>query len=328
MLKLIKTYFYSHLEKKMYHDVNLEEKDSFLKHEEDVLWVDLFSFTEREIKEVARIFDFHPLAVEDCLSFSPRAKLDNYEDYYFFAMHAIRYDEESEEEIDLVQLNVFLGQNFVVTVHRQPLQALGRLAKTSLKSPQFLNKGMEFVLYAIIDGNTDDLFPIMDRIGIRIDELEDEIYGQPSREITEEFLALKRTILTIRRAVIPQRRIFASINAGGHPYFDIREDIKPYFLDLVDHLERITDTLEGYRDLVDASMATYHSLISTRTNDAIRVLTVISTIFMPLTFLTGFFGMNVPLPFQEMSLSTILILLMLIITTGLMLLLFKRLKWI
>lgn len=328
MLKLIKTYFYSHLEKKMYHDVNLEEKDSFLKHEEDVLWVDLFSFTEREIKEVARIFDFHPLAVEDCLSFSPRAKLDNYDDYYFFAMHAIRYDEESEEEIDLVQLNVFLGQNFVVTVHRQPLQALGRLAKTSLKSPQLLNKGMEFFLYAIIDGNTDDLFPIMDRIGIRIDELEDEIYGQPSREITEEFLALKRTILTIRRAVIPQRRIFASINAGGHPYFDIREDIKPYFLDLVDHLERITDTLEGYRDLVDASLATYHSLISTRTNDAIRVLTVISTIFMPLTFLTGFFGMNVPLPFQEMSLSTILILMMLIITTGLMLLLFKRLKWI
>lgn len=325
---MIKTYFYSHPEKKMYHDVNLEEKDSFLKHEEDVLWVDLFNFSEREIKDVARIFDFHPLAVEDCLSFSPRAKLDDYEDYYFFAMHAIRYDEESEEEVELVQLNVFLGQNFVVTVHRQPLQALGRLAKTSLKSPQFLNKGMEFFLYAIIDGNTDDLFPILDRIGIRIDELEDEIYGQPSREITEEFLALKRTILTIRRAAIPQRRIFASINAGGYSYFDISENIKPYFLDLVDHLERITDTLEGYRDLMDASLATYHSLISTRTNDAIRVLTVISTIFMPLTFVTGFFGMNVPLPFQHLNLSTIMILLMLIATTGLMLLLFRRFKWI
>lgn len=325
---MIKTYFYSHLEKKMYHDVNLQEKNSFLKHEEDVLWVDLFNFSDREIKEVARIFDFHPLAVEDCLSFSPRAKLDNYEDYYLFAMHAIRYDEGSEEEVELVQLNVFLGQNFVVTLHKQPLQALGRLAKTSLKNPEFLNKGMEFFLYAIIDGNTDDIFPIMDRIGIRIDELEDEIYGQPSREITEEYLALKRTTLTIRRAVIPQRRIFASINAGGHPYFDISENIKPYFLDLVDHLERITDTLEGYRDLVDASLSTYHSLISTRTNDAIRVLTVISTIFMPLTFLTGFFGMNVPLPFQEMNISTILILVILGITTSLMLLLFKRLKWI
>lgn len=325
---MIKTYFYSHLEQKMYHDIDLQEKDSFLKHEEDVLWVDLFNFTETEIKEVAHIFGFHPLAVEDCLSFSPRAKLDNYDDYYFFAMHAISYDEESDDEVDLVQLNIFLGQNFVVTVHRQPLQVLGRLAKTSLKNPQFLNKGMEFFLYAIIDGNTDDIFPIMDAIGIRIDELEDEIYGHPSREITEEILALKRTILTIRRAVIPQRRIFTSINAGGHSYFDIREEIKPYFLDLVDHLERIIDSLDGFRDLVDASLATYHSLISTRTNDAIRVLTVISTIFMPLTFLTGFFGMNVPLPLQEMSVSTILILLMLLGTTGGMLLLFKRLKWI
>jgi magnesium transporter len=325
---MIKTYFYSHLEKKMYHDVNLQEKDSFLKHEEDVLWVDLFNFTDQEIKKVAQIFDFHPLAVEDCLSFSPRAKLDNYEDYYFFAMHAIRYNEESEEEIELEQLNVFLGQNFVVTVHRQTLQVLGRLAKISLQSPKFLNKGMEFFLYAIIDGNTDDIFPIMDRLGIRIDELEDEIYGQPSKEITEEFLSLKRTILTVRRAVIPQRRIFASINSGGHPYFDIREEIKPYFLDLVDHMERITDSLDGYRDLVDASLTTYHSLISTRTNEAIRVLTVISTIFMPLTFLTGFFGMNVPLPYQGISLSTLLILVLLVGVTGLMLLLFKRLKWI
>jgi len=325
---MIKTYFYSHLEKKMYHDVDIWEKESFLKHEEDVLWVDLFNFTDQEIKEVAQVFDFHPLAVEDCLSFSPRAKLDNYEDYYFFAMHAIRYNEESEEEIELEQLNVFLGQNFVVTVHRQTLPVLGRLAKISLQSPKFLNKGMEFFLYAIIDGNTDDIFPIMDRLGIRIDELEDEIYGQPSKEITEEFLSLKRTILTVRRAVIPQKRIFASINAGGHPYFDIREDIKPYFLDLVDHMERITDSLDGYRDLVDASLTTYHSLISTRTNEAIRVLTVISTIFMPLTFLTGFFGMNVPLPYQNMGLSTLVILFILVGVTGLMLLLFKRLKWI
>lgn len=325
---MIKTYFYSHIEQKMYHDVKLEEKDCFLTHEEDVLWVDLFNFTDQEIKKVAQVFDFHPLAVEDCLYFSPRAKLDNYEDYYFFAMHAIKYNEESEEEIELVQLNVFLGQNFVVTVHRQTLPVLGRLAKISLKSPQFLNKGMEFFLYSIIDGNTDDIFPILDRLSIRLDELEDEIYGHPSKEITEEFLSLKRTILTIRRAVIPQRRIFASINAGGHPYFDIREDIKPYFLDLVDHMERITDSLEGYRDLVDASLATYHSLISTRTNDAIRVLTVISTIFMPITFLTGFFGMNVPLPYQDMNLSTVIILVMLLGVTGFMLMLFRRLKWI
>lgn len=325
---MIKTYFYSHSEKNMRHDVDLDQKHLFLRDEEDLLWVDLYNFSDEEIKYVAKIFDFHPLAVEDCLSCSPRPKLDNYEDYSFFVMHALRYDEESEEEIELVQLNVFLGTNFVVTVHRQTLPVLGRIARVSLQNPQYMNKGIEFFLYSIIDGNTDDIFPIMDRIGVRIDELEDQIYEQPSKQITEEFLALKRTILTIRRAVLPMKRIFTSINAGGHPYFDIREDIKPYFLDLVDHMERITDSIESHRDLVDAALATYYSLISSRTNDTIRVLTVISTIFMPLTFLTGFFGMNVPLPYQSLSISTVVITAGLFGISGLMLLLFKNLRWL
>ncbi len=325
---MIKTYFYSHSEKNMRHDVDLDQKHLFLRYEEDLLWVDLYNFSDEEIKYVAKIFDFHPLAVEDCLSYSPRPKLDNYEDYSFFVMHALRYDEESEEEIELVQLNVFLGTNFVVTVHRQTLPVLGRIARVSLQNPQYMNKGIEFFLYSIIDGNTDDIFPIMDRIGVRIDELEDQIYEQPSKQITEEFLALKRTILTIRRAVLPMKRIFTSINAGGHPYFDIREDIKPYFLDLVDHMERITDSIESHRDLVDAALATYYSLISSRTNDTIRILTVISTIFMPLTFLTGFFGMNVPLPYQSLSISTVVITAGLFGISGLMLLLFKNLRWL
>ena len=96
---MIKTYFYSHSEQNMRHDVDLDQKHRFLKDEEDLLWVDLYKFSEEEIKYVAKIFNFHPLAVEDCLSYSPRPKLDNYEDYYFFVMHALRYDEESEEEI-------------------------------------------------------------------------------------------------------------------------------------------------------------------------------------------------------------------------------------
>lgn len=325
---MIKTYFYSHKDMRMYHDIDIEKKDELLLHEEDLLWVDLFQFTEREVKYVAEVFNFHPLAVEDCVSYSPRAKIDNYEDYYFFVMHALRYDEESEEEIELVQLGVFLGANFVVTVHSQTLPVLGRIAKASLQSPQYMNKGVEFFLYSIIDGNTDEIFPILDRIGVRIDELEEEMYGHPGNEFTEEFLSLKRTILTIRRAVMPQKRIFTGINMGRYHYFDIKEEIKPYFFDLVDHLERITDSIEGYRDLVDASLATYYSVISARTNYTIRILTVISTIFMPLTFITGYFGMNVPLPYQHTSFSTISITVLLFAISALMLAVFKKLKWI
>ncbi|MHB1043930.1 MAG: magnesium/cobalt transporter CorA [Eubacteriales bacterium] len=325
---MIKTYFYSHSDNKMYHDLDLKKKNDFLRSEEDLLWVDLYKFTEEEIKHVAEIFDFHPLAVEDCLSYSPRAKLDNYDDYYFYVMHALRYYEDSEEEIALVQLDVFLGPNYVVTVHRQTLPVLGRIAKTSLALPQYLNKGIEFFLYSIIDGNTDEIFPILDRIGVRVDELEDNLLEQSSKEITEEFMALKRTIISIRRTIVPQKRIFTSINYGGHPYFDIREEIKPYFLDLVDHMERITDSVDGYRDLLDAAMATYYSLTSARTNETMRVLTVISTIFMPLTFLTGFFGMNVPLPYQGISWSTLTITVGLMAVSLIMLFFFRKQKWI
>jgi magnesium transporter len=323
---MIKTYFYNHEDGKTYHDVDLANKDSFLQQENDLLWVDLFQFTEQEIKQVARIFDFHPLAVEDCLHYSPRAKLDKYEDYYLLLVHALRYDEESDDEIELVQLDIFLGRNFVVTVHKQSLPVLGRIAKMSLQSPQFLNKGMEYFLYSIIDGNTDEIFPILDRINVRIDELEDEIYNQSSSAIAEEVLVLKKTILTIRRAVMPQKRVFTSINAGGHVRFAIREDFKPYFLDLVDHMERITDSIDQFRDLVETAQSTYYSLISARTNESIRILTVFSTVFMPLTFFTGFFGMNVPLPYQNSGLATIAITLVLVGMSAAVLLIFKRLK--
>ncbi len=325
---MIKTYFYNHTDNRMDHDVDLQNKCRFLKSNEDLLWVDLYKFTDEEIKSVASTFNFHPLTVEDCLHYSPRAKLDNYEDYFFFVLHALRYEEESEEEISLVQLNVFIGPNFVVTVHRETLPILGRIAKTSLQSPSFMNRGVDFFLYSIIDGNTDELFPIMDRISVRIDELEDEIYEQPFKEITEEFLALKKTILTIRRATLPQRRIFASINAGSYSYLKLREEIKPYYLDLVDHLERIIDSLDGHRDLVDAALATYSSVVSARTSETMRILTVISTIFMPLTFLTGFFGMNVPLPYQHLGISTWWITVGLLIVPAWMVLIFKKRKWI
>jgi len=324
---MIKTYFYSYEDRKTHHDVNLADKDHFLKHEKDLLWVDLFQFSEWELKQVAGIFGFHPLAVEDCLHYSPRAKLDNYGDYYFLLVHALRYDEESaDDEIELVQLDVFLGRNFVVTVHHKTLPVLGRMARVSLGSPVYLNQGVEFFLYSILDGNTDEIFPILDRINVRIDELEDEIYDQSSSAIAEEVLALKRTILTIRRAIMPQKRIFAGINGKGRARFEIREEFKPYFLDLVDHMERITDSIDQFRDLVDTAQTTYYSLISARTNETIRLLTVFSTLFMPLTFITGLFGMNVPFPYQDSGLSTIAITMMLLGIAATMLVVFKRLK--
>ncbi|MCL5290352.1 MAG: magnesium/cobalt transporter CorA [Bacillota bacterium] len=321
---MIKTYLYDHPEDKMRHDISLDNLHPVLADKENLLWVDLYNFSEQELKYVANAFDFHELAVEDCMHYSPRAKLDKYDDYHFLVIHAIRYNEERDEEIMLVQLNIFLGENYVVTVHKNTLPSLGRMAKICLTDTNVSDKGKDFFLYSIIDGLVDEYFPVLDRIGDRIEDLEDEIYEKPSRETTDEFLALKRTILTMRRAMSPQRRIFYNISSSS---FAISEENQPYYLDLKDHLERISDTIDGYKDLVDGAMATYSSIISARTNETIRVLTVISTIFMPLTFVTGFFGMNVPLPDQDSIWSTVSITLGLITVSMWMIVLFRQRKW-
>lgn len=169
------------------------------------------------------------------------------------------------------------------------------------------------MLYALADGITDEYFPVLDRIGIRIEELEDEMYSEGVKEVTEEFLALKRTIILIRRVILPQRRIFLNVN--GKWKFDIQEENVPFYTDLIDHLERIVDSTETFRDLVNSALDTYYSIISAKSAEKLNVLTIISTIMLPLTFVTGFFGMNLPIPFQDSPWTTLGISVLLVLVT-------------
>lgn len=323
---MIKTYFYNHSRQTMQHDVDLEQVDKFLLSLEDLLWIDLYDVGNDELQYVADIFQFHPLAIEDCLHVSPRAKVDNYEDYYFFVIHALRYNEESDNEITTLELNVFLGPNYIVTIHKRPLPSIGRIAATSLHSKKYMNRGPDFLLYSIVDGITDEYFPIIDRISVRIDELEDEIYEHQMKEITEEFLALKRTIILLRRVILPQKRIFAPVN--GMMLFEINEENLPFYIDLVDHQERIADSTETFRDLVNGALDTYYSIVSAKTTETMRILTMISTIMMPLTFITGLMGMNVPLPGEEKVYSLWIIIGILLLVVSFMLIYFKRKRWL
>ncbi|MCQ2559963.1 MAG: magnesium transporter CorA family protein [Clostridia bacterium] len=185
---------------------------------------------------------------------------------------------------------------------------------------------LNFFLYTLIDSLIDKYFPITDRLEDRIEELEDDMYDHPAKEITEEFLDLKKTILTMRRSILSQKKIFASVN--GKYAFNIHEDNIPYYLDLLDHIEQIIESTEGFSSLVEGALATYYSVISARTNETMRVLTVISTIFMPLTFVTGFFGMNVPLPGNENIMSTLLITISLLAVSLYMYMIFRWNKWL
>ncbi|MFV9510922.1 magnesium/cobalt transporter CorA [Tepidibacillus sp. LV47] len=323
---MIKTYFYKHSEQKMYHDIDLNRLQDYLASPKDLLWIDLYEVTNQELNYIGELFQFHPLAIEDCLHDSPRAKVDKYDDYYFFVFHALKYNEEDDNEISTLELNVFLGDNYIVTIHKYPLNPVGKVAARSLRYTDYMNKGPDYLLYNIIDGVTDEYFPILDRIGVRIDELEDEMYDQDVEEIIDEFMALKRSIILIRRVIQPQRRIFSNIN--GKWSFKIQEENIPYYIDLVDHLERIVDNTETYRDLVNSAMETYYSIVGAKTNEIMRVLTIISTIMMPLTFITGVFGMNVVIPFEDSPLAIVVIVLGMAILAIMMLYEFKKRKWL
>ncbi|WP_416825398.1 magnesium transporter CorA family protein [Ectobacillus polymachus] len=308
---MIKTYFYNDKEQRVYNDIELGSIQSCLSEPGNLLWIDLYDIKADEMYDIADIFGFHPLAIEDCLHDSPRAKVDDYEQYKFFVFHALRYNEESDDnEISTLELNVFLGPNYVVSIHKSKLLWLRKMDAVCSVSSKYMRKGPDFLLYTLIDGITDEYFPVLDRISVRIDELEDEMYEEGAKEVTEEFLALKRTIILIRRVILPQRRIFLAIN--GRWKFDIHEDNIPFYTDLIDHVERIVDSTETYRDLVNSALETYYSIINAKSSEKLNVLTIISTIMLPLTFVTGFFGMNVPLPFQGSPIFTVVIFLSLI----------------
>lgn len=324
---MIKSYFYNADTQQLSLGVDLREKEILLDNPRNLLWIDLYDCTFKELYSVADIFEFHPLAVEDCLQDSPRAKVDKYDDYYFFVFHAPRYNEESDEEITTDELNIFLGTNYLITIHKDSLPSVARIAKfCNQQKTHMMERAPDYLLYNLVDGIVDEYFPIIERLSERIDELEDEIYINPAKEITEEMLSLKRTILLLRKLILPQKRIFSNVNCRYS--FTVKEENHPYYLDLVDHLERLSDSTDTYRDLVNNAMDTYYSIISNKTNEVMRVLTIISTIMMPLTFITGIFGMNVPIPFQNSRYELWFILCAMVVLSILMIRFFHRRKWI
>ncbi|MGI5911213.1 MAG: magnesium/cobalt transporter CorA [Syntrophomonadaceae bacterium] len=325
---MIKTYFYDHDQDIMLHDINLSKLDKLLVNPNSLLWIDLYNCSSQELNYIGELFNFHPLALEDCLQLNPRAKVDHYDNYNFFVFHALNYYEKAEEEdeISSIELDVFMGTNYIVTIHPIALAAVGNIARISLNSTEFTSRGPEHLLYKIIDNIVDDYFPIISRIGERIDDLEDNIFLNRGHEITEEILALKRTIILLRKVIIPQRRIFSNIN--GHYSFLVKEENAPYFLDLVDHLDSIVDTANTYRDLLNSSTETYYTIINGRTSEIITWLTIFSIIMMPLTVITGLFGMNVFIPGSDNPLYIWYIITGMIILVLVMLAFFRYRKWL
>jgi magnesium transporter len=247
-------------------------------------------------------FDFHVLDLEDVLSRNQRPKIDEYADYLFIVLHFPVFD-PAVGRLGTGELDLFVGPGFVVTIPNQPLQPVAYLfercrAKEELRE-QLFSRGSGYLLYKLVDDSFDYCFPMLRKIGNKLDALEDEIFEGRSEEVVRDISNVKQEIINFRKVIRPQRTVLRDLESVKQRYLATDLDLEIYFDDIVDAHERIWDMLENYKEVVQALEETNESVLSHRVNDILRVLTSISVIVLPLTLIASIWGMNVGVPGEQ-----------------------------
>ena len=254
------------------------------------IWVDVENPTAEEARELADVCGFHHLTVEDALTPVQPPKVEEFAGYLFLLFRGLRPTEKGLD-LDSYKLAVYLGPGFLVTVHRRPVAVCGEVSKLVLEKDLPMESQMDRVLHALVDRMMDEILPILDRFEERLEELEEAVFsGAPQREVLQELLGMKRQLLTIRRLVAPQREMLGRLARRDLPY--IEERTSHYFRDVYDHVTRIEETTIVLTDLASGALEAHLSVSSNRLNEIVKVLTIFSAIWMPLTFLAGVYGMN------------------------------------
>ncbi len=261
----------------------------FLKDEEELVWADFEAPTDSENELLTSVFNFHPLAIEDCVAESHLPKVDDYEEYLFLVVHGARLS-DTPGTFNTVEANFFIGKRFLVTYHREHSRAIEITKRRSQRNTLALSKGVDFLLYELMDSLVDNYFPILDHFDEVIEELEHEAIHNPTRSTLDRIFSLKRDVTALRRITGPQRDLFNRLSRDRFAVISRRA--APYFRDVYDHLYRISDLSDSYKDLSGGLMEAYLMVVSNRLNEVIKVLTVLSAIMLPLTLITGIYGMN------------------------------------
>lgn len=256
-----------------------------------VLWVDFFDYPDSDSEPIlTKTFNFHPLAIDDALQESHFPKIDDWGEYLYIVLHAVAVDTKDRDRVDTKELDIFLGQNYIVTHHDESIEAIENVWEAVHRDTRHLKGGVDHILYRISDEVVGSFMPVVEHFDETLDRIETEIFERLRSDTLEEIFAIKRSVLYLRRIISPQREVLNRLARDDFQVIDARDQV--YFRDVYDHLVRMYDITEGVRDLVTGTMDTYLSISSNRMNDVMKTLTIITTIFMPISFLAGFFGMN------------------------------------
>jgi magnesium transporter len=287
-------------------------------------WTDVVEPVEDDLSWLQTTFNFHPLTIDDCRHFDQRAKVQDYGTYLFITM-AIPRPSVTTTDMEADELHAFLGPDYLVTVHDHDLHPLERIRQRILGETPTMKASPDYLLYLIANELIDEYFPILDEIEEMIGTLEDEIVAQPDRDTLNRIFGLKQKLVYLRRTAGPERELFYSLSGRRFALILGKTDL--YFRDLYDHMVHIYEGIETSRDLLSNALDAYLSVVSNRLNEVMRRLTVIATIFMPLSFLVGFGGMNFKqLPFDSGPALVVLITAM-VLTPVTMMIWFWRKGW-
>ena len=296
-----------------------------------VRWIDVVGLSQMDvIRAIAVKYQLHPLAVEDVLHTVERPKAEDFPasgdlpGRLFVVARAI---DQRKGKLHSDQVSMFLGRTTLLTfqdVHRSDLEPIRQRIK--LEGSRLRQNDASFLLYVLLDGIVDGYFPPLEHYSDRLEDLEEELVDKPSQDTLQQVHAIKRDLMVIRRTVWPMRELIANLQKDKHEC--LSQESQTYLRDVYDHCGSIIDLIETYREIASAIAETYITVVSNRTNDIVKVLTIIGTIFIPLTFLAGVYGMNMPIPENASPLAYPLFWATCIVLSGGMLLWFRRRGWI
>jgi len=296
----------------------------------DLTWINIKGPTERETEYLAQNYPFHPLDLDDCLSRIQRPKIDEYKDYLFLVLHFPIFSKEARVTTPS-QVSVFIGEKYIITLHKgelKPLVKLFRECQIDEESRQEnFSQGSGHLLYRIVDRLVDYCLPILNKIGDNIERTEDNIFASSRLpRAIEDISLLRRDVISFRRIIWPMRAVIGSLEPKIRRFTPM--DLTVYFGDMIDHVDKIWDGLDEYKEIIEGLNDTHDSLATNRTNEVMRMLTIIATILLPLTVVASVYGMNIPLPFQNSSYSLIFVFFIWMAIVSGMLYFFRRQRWI
>jgi len=307
--------------------LSIEQIKSFLASGEGLLWVDFEVVTDEDAGLLSEVFHFHPLTVADCISRNIHPpKVDDFEDHLFVIVHGINYHIESEA-LETTELALFLGRNYVVTSHDVPMRSISSVLAQASKDGRPMRRGADFLAHDIIDLLVDNIMPVIDEMDERSIAIEAEALQEPKGETLVSVMQLKRDIMALTRIILPQREIVNGLSRGE--YALVSERARIYYRNIYDHLVSIEMLTRGLRDIVESALNTYLSSVSNRMNEVMKMLTLIATIFIPLTFVAGVYGMNFAnMPELEWRYGYFGILIVMAVIGGALVVYFKRRRWV